>query len=151
MELLTGQPEPYAVPCGQEAGHGGPSLSVVTVKAGSGPIPYFTQWGAPPRRGVCMKLGPGQLASLWFFMVVKVLSHSTPGGRLGRLHDLSYKSGNQTSKRLSNLSKTTKGGKRCFFITLVHLPPCCRCLGEGQMFSKERETGRTPRAVGGQP
>lgn len=54
-----------------------------------------------------MKLGSGQLTSSGFFIVVKVLSHSIPRERLGKLHDLNYKSGNQSSEMSSDLSKTT--------------------------------------------
>lgn len=67
-----------------------------------------------------MKLGSGQLTSSGFFMVVKMLSHSIPGERLGRLHDVNYKSGNQSSERLSDLSKTTEGGQE---VLLYHLAP----------------------------
>lgn len=47
--------------------------SVVTVRAGPGPS---STGSSPPRRKeVCRMLGPELVASLWFFMVVKVLPH----------------------------------------------------------------------------
>ena len=50
-----GCPGPCAVPCGQEVGDGGPSLSVVTVRAGPGPS---STGSSPQEEGGLQDAGP---------------------------------------------------------------------------------------------
>ena len=101
---------------------------------------------APPSRtGGCVKLGPGELTPLWFSAVLKVLSHSTPAFTISLTEEKAKAQGGST------ICPNHTGGKKCLFIKPDHPPPCPRCLGEGLMFSKESEAGRTLRAVSGQP
>lgn len=54
-ELLIGWPGPGAVPYGQEMGDGGPSLSVVAVRAGPGPS---SAGSSPQEEGGLHDAGP---------------------------------------------------------------------------------------------
>lgn len=89
---------------------------------------------APPSRGGLH--GAGQVTSLWFFAVVKVLSHCTPGFMISNPEVKT-----KAQRGSAMCPKPTQGGKLCLFITLAHLPPCPRCLGAGQTFSMGREVG----------